>query len=133
MENKIILIHVILDQHILTDNYYRAIFDVLHKEYNVNLLETDDYATEISAYKQTMKTKLSQFMDRMYTYEELSEMVLDSNSPLYYRVLTEEYKGLIAHETRIFSTRLREKFAEDGVSKKTIWQKAWQSVTSFLS
>ncbi len=133
MENKTILIDNILEKHILTDTYYQTILNVFHKEFNIDLFQTDSYSTEINSYKHGLTVKLTQFMDRIYSYEELSEMSLDSNCPFYYRMLTEEYKGLFANETRIFSADLREKFARDGVSKKTFVQTTWETITSYFS
>ncbi len=132
MEDKIILIHTILERHILTENFYTTVLNVFHKEYNIDLFTNNDYESEISAYKHVLRSKLTQYLGKIYTFEELSEMALDNNSALYYRMLNEEYKGVIAQETRVFSADLREKFARDGISKKSFLQTLWQSIANFL-
>jgi len=121
MKNKPPLIEAILSEHILNDNYYRTLFNVFHKEYDVNLFDDPTYALLIKNYKDSLTSRLSEYMDKVYSYEELYQMSLDSNSSLYHRMNTQELNDIISGETKVFSAELRKAFAENDEKKRSMW------------
>ena len=128
MEYKKQVITIILNDHILNEAYYKALFDIFHKEYDVNLHENTNYSKLISDYKTLLEEKLTAYLDKIYSVEDLAAMAQDTNSPLYYRMITQEYKDIITGETQVFSVQLRRMFAEQGEYKRT-W---FRNVQKFL-
>lgn len=123
MDNKIKLIEIILKNNILNNDYYGPVFKVFEKEFGINLFQTNHYDSEINTYKANLISRLSEYLNRIYSLEDLMEMSLDLNSPLYHRMLVQEYHDIIFGETRVFSINLRNRFMEDGITKQTLLQK----------
>lgn len=123
MENKTNLTEKILQEHIINDNYYNSIFNIFHEEFDLNLINNKKYNEEVNYYKAALTSRLCEYLNKIYSYEELVKMSLDTNSPLYHRMITQEYKDIIHAETTIFSIDLRNKFAENGEIKKNFWYK----------
>jgi hypothetical protein len=123
MDNKIKLIEIILKNNILNNDYYGPVFKVFEKEFGINLFQTNHYDSEINTYKANLISRLSEYLNRIYSLENLMEMSLDLNSPLYHRMLVQEYHDIIFGETRVFSINLRNRFIEDGITKQTLLQK----------
>ena len=121
MEIKNKLIDSILHEHILNKNFYASVFAVFDKEFGINLFETEEYNEDIHSWKTQLISRLSHYLDRIYSDQEIAQMSLDANSSLYHRMVTTEYTDIIAGESRVFSTNLRNKFAENGITKKTFW------------
>ncbi|HBR70637.1 TPA: hypothetical protein DIC20_00960 [Candidatus Dependentiae bacterium] len=123
MEEKQILIERIIKTFILGDSYYQTVLEVFNKEFDVDLFKTDLFDEEINTYKELLFPRLAQYLDKIYSYEEIAGMTADDNSPYWHRLINQEYKNIIIEETHTFSINLRQKFEKTGIKKKTWWSK----------
>lgn len=123
MDNKNKLITNILHEHIINNNFYDSVFNVFHKDFDINLFESSKYKNEVNLYHLNLTSRLTDYLNRLYSYDEIVSMSIDANSSLYHRMVTQEYKDIIFGETRIFSIDLRNKFIENNERKKTVFTK----------
>lgn len=123
MSDKSTLINQLLQEHILTPNFYTATFDVFKKQFGVDLYTITTFDTEIMRYKNQLITRLSEYFARVYTLEELTQMSTDDNSPLWYRVITQEYKDIFSGEGTVFCRDLTRKIIDQGLDKRSWWKK----------
>ncbi len=117
LPNDLQLIAVILDE-ILRDDYYRAVFDKFHAEFDVNIWNNPKYAETVSAYKAALRSRLSDYLCRIYSHEELLQMSRNNNSPLYFRMINPEFKAIVSDETIVFSIKLRNELVANKEKKR---------------
>lgn len=123
MEEKQILIEHIIQKFILCDSYYQTVLGVFNKEFDIDLFKTDLFDEEINTYKKILFSRLTQYLDKIYSHEEIVGMTHDDNSPYWHRLNNQEYKNIIIEETRTFSINLRQQFVEKDIRPKTLWSK----------
>ena len=119
MQNKLKLVDIILHEHLLDNDYYTTIFDAIKKDCGLNILDSD--AHEVNSYKSRLTLRLSEYINSIYSYEELVEMSLDVNSPTWHKMVTPKYNEIISGETTLFIKNLMQKHAAQDLTSKSLY------------
>ena len=134
MENKKnMFIYQILENTLIGDDFLKAALSPFSTEFEIDFLDNNNaYTTEISIYKNNLRTRLSVYLDNILHEDELAHMIEDDNSTCWHRINNEEYLNIIREETRKFGTDLQQKLNKDGVRKKSKLKKLKEYILNKL-